>query len=266
MVCGRRVKLGSVIVTSSSLPRAGLSFKRVECIFLSHVSPDIHKTRVECTVLGWIMAVHSNDLPQRDKAKLKYETTSFPWLKTFATAKTKSIHSKFLKRYKHKGGSILFTIWWSLETWKMKRLRSFQALQNLSISKEKRKPQNWVLRLGCDRRPLSVKMDATDWANPTTIPIFTWPLLGIGRPESACEKLPRLIMDPPAPSIVSEKIERLLMRKLCKCKGKSFASVNWSGLGGEVRWEASGLYRGFGSKMPLVFCQITIILSNLSAF
>lgn len=163
-------------------------------------------------------------------------------------------------------GSILFTIWWSLETWKMKRLRSFQALQNLSISKEKRKPQNWVLRLGCDRRPLSVKMDATDWANPTTIPIFTWPLLGIGRPESLCEKLPRLIMDPPAPSIVSQKIERLSMRKLCKCKGKSFASVNWSGLGGELRWEASGLYRGFGSKMPLVFCQITIILSNLSAF
>ena len=41
------------------------------------------------------------------------------------------------------------------------------------------------LRRGKEReRPLRDKREATEWANPTAIATFTWPLLGIGRPES----------------------------------------------------------------------------------
>ena len=60
--------------------------------------------------------------------------------------------------------------------------------------------QSWLLRLDCDRRPPREKIEATEWAKPTTIPTFTWPLLGIGRPENLCEKFPPLIMAllPPA--------------------------------------------------------------------
>lgn len=41
---------------------------------------------------------------------------------------------------------------------------------------------------------LSEKMEATEWANITTMASFTWPLLGIGRPENLEENLAPLII------------------------------------------------------------------------
>ena len=101
------------------------------------------------------------------------------------------IHSKTLQ--------VKYALYNLLIPRKMERLRSPPALQNLppSLSTEH---QSWLLRLDCDRRPPREKIEATEWAKPTTIPTFTWPLLGIGRPENLCEKFPPLIMAllPPA--------------------------------------------------------------------
>ena len=74
--------------------------------------------------------------------------------------------------------------------------------------------QYWLLRLRPVRRPPREKIEATEWAKPTAIATFTWPLFGIGRPENLCEKLPPLIMSPLPPAIAfafaSQKIQSLL--------------------------------------------------------
>ena len=137
----------------------------------------------------------------------------------------------------------------------MERLRSPPALQNLppSLSTEH---QSWLLRLDCDRRPPREKIEATEWAKPTTIPTFTWPLLGIGRPENLCEKFPPLIMALLPPAIAFLRRSKGWWGE---CKETSFMSMTVGWLWVEPLRALVIYIEGSRSQIPLLSPLITTI-------
>lgn len=82
-------------------------------------------------------------------------------------------------------------------TWYITSYKPLEILATLPTTEEGRahsKSQVSAFKLGpapdLERQLLGEKMEAKEWAIPTTIPTFTWPLLGNGRPECLLENLP----------------------------------------------------------------------------
>ena len=91
----------------------------------------------------------------------------------------------------------LYSTWYITSYKPLEILATLRTLPNYQLPKRaeptpslKSQPSSWVRRPDLERQLLGEKMEAKEWAIPTTIPTFTWPLLGNGRPECLLENLP----------------------------------------------------------------------------
>lgn len=107
-------------------------------------------------------------------------------------------------------------------------------------------------------RPLLEKMEANEWANPTAIATFTWPLLGIGRPASLGENsavlrtVLQVFLAPPA-MFVSYDLLRFERSKREEEEGEE----DQRSRGSVVYLLYRGLYAATSFQMPLLFPIIT---------